>query len=126
MLETLKIKLFSTQPVAKVSQNQIEKIVKAQYNKHYNEVIAKLDSIDMQIPKEKNRIKAAVLKIANCEYENLDKLIDIANVDFRDVIVRAEYPRSWKHGFNDVSKHLRKKEYLEDWKEYQEWLKRFK
>lgn len=125
MFEILKIKLFTTQPVAKVSPNQIEIIVKAQYNEQYQEVMTKLDSVNTDLPEVKNRIKAAILKLAGGEFGQLDKLIDKANIDFRDVIVIAEYPRNWKHGLDEISKQMRKKEYLKDWNEYQKWLNSF-
>lgn len=125
MFETLKIKLFITQPVAKVSSQQIEKIVKFQYDDQYNAVMAKLDSLNIDSPQVKNRIKAAILKLANGEYDKIDNYLDSANFDYRDLIVLAEYPRNWKHGFDEIPDQMRKKEYLDDWKEYRTWLNSF-
>jgi hypothetical protein len=126
MFETIKIKLFIKQPVAKVTSYQIERIIKSQYFDKYDSVIAKLDSVNIDSLKVKNRIKAAILKLANGEYEKIDKYLNTANFDFRDLIVLAEYPRNWEHGFDKIPDEMRKKEYLEDWSEYQKWLKSFK
>ena len=125
MFETLKIKLFIKQPVAKVSSHQIDRIVKAQFDDKYDSVTTKLDSLNIDSLKVKNRIKAAILKLANGEFEKIDKYLDTANFDLRDLIVLAEYPRSWKHGFNKIPNQLRKKEYLDDWNEYRSWLNCF-
>jgi len=125
MFEKLKIKLFTTQPAAKPSLEQVDKIVKAQFQEQFGEVMTILDSIKIDSPQAKNRIKVAVLKLADGKIDKLDKLVDKANVDFRDVIVLAEYPRNWKNGFDNIPNKNRKKEYLDDWNEYQDWLNSF-
>jgi hypothetical protein len=126
MFETLKIKLFIKQPVSKVSSHQIDRIVKSQFIDKYDSVTTKLDSLNIDSQKVKNRIKAAILKLADGEFEKIDKYLDTANFDLRDLIVLAEYPRNWKHGFDKIPNKLRKKEYLDDWNEYRSWLSSFK
>jgi hypothetical protein len=72
MFESLKIKLFTVQPVAKVSSNLIKKIVKSQFNDKYDSIMVKLESLKIDSEKVKNRIKAAILYLANGEFEKID------------------------------------------------------
>lgn len=122
MLEKLKIKLFATQPIAKVSERDITEIINKQYPENASLVLEKLQLIEHDSISTKNRIKAAILKLANRDLDRIDSLVDQANTDFRDVLAPAEYPRNSKNGFTDQTKSEDKREYLADWVEYETWL----
>jgi hypothetical protein len=122
MLEKLKIKLFATQPIAKVSERDITAIINKQYPENASLVLEKLQLIEHDSISTKNRIKAAILKLANRDLDRIDSLVDQANTDFRDVLAPAEYPRNSKNGFTDQTKSEDKREYIADWVEYEIWL----
>jgi predicted nucleotidyltransferase len=124
MIETLKIKLFGTQPAAKISSEQIDKLIRREFNDSYDEVRLKLSRIRSDNQNGKNRISAAILKLANGDLDKIDYLVNMAIDDFRDIVSKAEYPRNSKHGFDSIDKKTSKREYLADWKDYSSWIKR--
>ncbi|WP_148264591.1 hypothetical protein [Christiangramia forsetii] len=80
-----------------------------------------MDKIKSDSKQGKNRISAAVLKIANKELEKIDFLIKKANEDFRDIVAEAEYPKSSSYGFGKRNENERKDDYLKDWEDYSDW-----
>ena len=122
MLETLKIKLFGKQPVPNITESILEKIIERDFGKNSAEVKTKLKRIESDSESGKRRISAAILKLANGNLIDLENFIKAANVDFRDVISQAEYPRCSELGFEAMEKPGIGKVYLEDWEEYTEWL----
>lgn len=122
MLETLKIKLFGTQPVPKITKIILERIVERDFGESSARVKAKLNQIESDTESGKNRISAAILKLSNGNSKAVDNYIEISKVDFRDVISQAEYPRCSKLEFEDLEKLGIREIYFKDWKEYSEWL----
>lgn len=123
MFNKLRIILFGTQPAAKVNQKTLERIIKRDFDGKEIEVKRKLLKIESETPNEKNRITAAILKLANQNINKIDELIKISNNDYRDVLMRAEYPKcaDAEDSIFDNSKMM-KGIYLEDWKNYSDWL----
>lgn len=76
---------------------------------------------------ERNRVRAAALKIANCDLLGLQRQLKVADTDFRDVVGAAEYPSQMKIGFVAMQ-HIgpeRLQDLREsDWQEYSAWLAR--
>ena len=70
-----------------------------------------------------NRTKAAILKLAEGDFDKIRELIKQANADPRDVIAYAEFPCSMKIGWSDNNMTEEEKEELRqnDWEEYQDW-----
>ena len=122
MIETLKIKLFGKQPVPKITESILEKIIERDFKGNSKEVKAKLEKVESDTESGKKRISASILKLANGNLKAVENFIEVANIDFRDVISQAEYPRCSKFGFEIVNEPGVWKIYLEDWKEYTEWL----
>ena len=122
MLEELKIKIGGTQPVAKVTDKQLGRLIEREFPQQIDEVTAKLDKVESDSPSGKNRISAAIIKLSNKDLKSLDHYIDIANGDCRDVLSQAEYPRCSKLGFDDFDNNEMKSIYLDDWREYSKWL----
>jgi hypothetical protein len=125
MFETLLIRLFGNQPYAKINKDTLERIILREFGSQANEVKQKLKRVLSDATKEKYRISAAIIKLANKDINAIDGLIEISNYDFRDVIARAEYPKVFDLGFDgyeELSKRQVRQIYLSDWKNYSNWI----
>jgi len=76
---------------------------------------------------ERNRVHAALLKLANGDLLDLQRQVAVADADFRDVVGAAEYPSQMKIGFVGMERigpdRLHELQEL-DWQEYSAWLAR--
>ena len=122
MIETLKIKLFGKQPIPKITERILEKIIERDFKVNSTEVKTKLEKVESETEIGKKRISAAILKLANGNLKAVENLIEVANVDFRDVISKAEYPRCSELGFEALEKPGIRNVYVEDLLEYTKWL----
>jgi len=122
MFEEFKIKILGTQPAAKVTTNQLENLIAREFPKHIDEVTLKFYKVKGDNPNGINRISAAIVKLANKDLSSLDRFIEMASADYRDILSQAEYPRCSKLGFGEFDKKKMKSIYLEDWREYSKWL----
>jgi hypothetical protein len=114
-----------TDRIPKVNLNDVLRIIERDFPNCDSKTIM---DILREYPKEESyRVYSAALKLSGGNVEKLRKWIDVAKVDFRDVISPAEYPRFHELGFVGVDKLSRKevaKLKKDDWKQYQDWLKR--
>ena len=110
------------QPIPEISNRILDVIIERDFGKNSIEVKAKLNLIKSDTESGKKRISASILKLANGNINSIDNFIELANIDFRDVISQAEYPRCSELEFEDLEKPEIGEIYLEDWKEYTEWL----
>ncbi len=124
MFEILQIRLFGTQPVAKVTDQMLERIIQRDFGSQADEVKQKLKQVISDSHSGKNRISAAILKLSNKDIKAVDHFIRLSNNDCRDVLSQAEYPKCTELGFGDMEEQSMKPIYLEDWKEYSRWLNR--
>ena len=118
------IELINTkleQPVAKISDAELEKLIDREFSKNSDLVKRKLTEIRSDSQNEKNRLGTAILKLAKSDLNAIDSLIKKANEDFRDVVSQAEYPRASKYGFDKPSEKELKTDYFNDWTEYVDW-----
>jgi len=122
MFEILKIKLFGHEPTAKVTNEMLERIIRRDYGNRATEVKQKLQQVVGDSLNSKNRISAAILKLANRDIKAIDHFIEVCNIDFRDVLSAAEYPGYSKVGFGNISTSMKKQLYISDWKQYSAWL----
>jgi hypothetical protein len=122
MFDLLKIKLFGQQPVAKISDQLLNALIERDYRSNAEIIKTKLRNINSDSHAGKNRIAADVLKLADKNLDSLDRLIEKANEDCRDIIMSAEYPRCAKIGFGELDKKQMKQIYLDDFTEYSNWL----
>ena len=76
---------------------------------------------------EKDRVHLAILKLSEGDVARLQRNVEAATIDFRDVIAPAEYPEFCKVGFVGVSR-MTKEEINDlrksDWEQYEKWLNR--
>ncbi|MDB5126544.1 hypothetical protein [Mucilaginibacter sp.] len=121
MFDALQILLFGRQPFAKVSNKTLERIIRREFGNCANDVKQKLQEISAT-PNSKNRISAAILKLADNDINALDDLIKTSNNDFRDIVIKAEYPRCSNLDFVEIKRNGMKQIYFADWKEYSNWL----
>ena len=124
MFETIQIKIFGKQPTAKVTDQKLQRLIQREFGAKASEVKQKLQQVESDTDSGKNRISAAILKLSNRDFNLIDYYVEIGNQDFRDLILRAEYPRCSKFGFGEIDKQNKRKIFLQDWKEYSEWLSR--
>jgi hypothetical protein len=122
MFETLRIKIFGTQPAAKVTDKALEQLIQRDFGIKAVEVKQKLTLVNSDTHGGKNRISAAIIKLSNRDINAIDYYIEISKNDFRDVISQAEYPRCSKFDFSEIKKQNTKQIYLEDWNEYWNWM----
>jgi hypothetical protein len=75
---------------------------------------------------EIDRVRVAALKLAAGNLEHLRLHIDVAKIDYRDVIAAAEYPGYMKRipPSEDVPPHERAQVIRDDWEQYEQWLTR--
>ncbi len=122
MFETLRIILFGTQPFAKVDSKTLERIIHREFGNRASEVKQKLLQITSNIPDSKNRISAAIIKLADKNINAIDNFVEVSNNDYRDVLAKAEYPRCFTLGFGEMGKSKMKQIFLADWRDYLNWL----
>ena len=122
MFETLRIILFGTQPFAKVDSKTLERIIHREFGNRSSEVKQKLLQITSDTPNSKNRISAAIIKLADKNINAIDNFVEVSNNDCRDVLAKAEYPRCFNLGFGEMEKSKMKQIFLADWKDYLKWL----
>lgn len=109
------------QPVAKISDIDLDFLIGREFPNDKETVKTKLDKIKSDSQEGKNRISASVLKLAKQDLDNVDFLVRRANEDFRDIVVEAEYPRTSSFGFGERNEEESKDDYLKDWEEYSTW-----
>jgi hypothetical protein len=124
MFELIQIQFFGKQPTAKVSRQLLKRIICREFRGYENDVEQKLNSVTSDTLKGKYRISAAIMKLANKDFDSMDELIKISNNDCRDILARAEYPRNYEIGFEELTKAEMKRIYFADWNEYTNWLKK--
>lgn len=122
MFELLKLKLFGIQPVPKITESILEKIIERDFKANSTEVKSRIEKVESETESGKKRISLAILKLANGNLEDVKKYIEISKIDFRDLISQAEYPRCSELGFEAMENPEIRKVYLEDWEEYTKWL----
>lgn len=122
MFEKIRIILFGEQPTIKVTDKMLERIIQRDFGTQIDLVKLKLEKVSGDTRNGKNRISAAILKLANKDINLIDKYIETSINDFRDVISLAEYPRCDKFGFDVFKDQNKKRIFLDDWNEYSDWL----
>ena len=80
----------------------------------------------MEWERDAIRVRLAVLKLASGSLERARARMEVAKGDYRDVLSAAEYPAYSRKAFDIDALPSQEKERIiaEDWKQYEEWLKR--
>ena len=109
------------QPTPDVTRADVERIVRREFpSNDFKTVVALLDAYGTEeYERERDRVQLAVMKLANGSVDALAREMQIAKLDYRDVLSPAEYP-TYRWGEKDEGK-LREM-YRADWQQYSDWL----
>jgi hypothetical protein len=114
-----------------VAQEDVERIVRRDFPaEQFPEIIAVLGEFDSPWESTRIRVRIAVLKLADGDVKALRKNVALANQDYRDILVLAEYPGYWRATSSvrslppTLSANERQDITDADWKQYQNWLHR--
>ena len=89
-------------------------------------VLATLDAYRGRGPEERARVQLAVLKLSDGRAERVASLVKLAELDYRDILSPAEYPRQDALGFTGVGalpEAERQRVIEEDLAQYLAWLR---
>ena len=116
------------QPIPTVNEIDVIRIVKRDYaTAQFDTVMSILNEYGTEDwQRGVNRVRLAVLKLANGDIQVLRREIDVAKRDYRDVLAYAEYPEYMKKvsPSADHTEAERKMIIRADWTQYQLWLNR--
>lgn len=108
--------------LVKISDETLDFLIHRDFPNQSELVKQKMQAIHSDSQAGKNRICAAVLKLTQKDFDQLDSYIKRATEDFRDVIAASEYPRSSKHPWGSRTNEQEKASAQKDWEEYSKWL----
>ena len=111
------------QPVPRVSREDLLRIIARDLAPADREgILRDLDTLkNPEIP----RVQLAVLKLVNGRLAELPRHLEMARVDYRDVLMWAEYPADAKVGWGEAPE-AHQDAYRADREQYQTWLRREK
>jgi hypothetical protein len=113
------------QPVPTVNHADVERIVRRDFPADLGRaVLAVLSGYDSKSAAGPYRVQLAVLKLAAGSFDALGHLVELAKIDYRDVLSAAEYPGYSRQGFNTslMSSEEVRLTIDQDWKQYMSWL----
>jgi hypothetical protein len=115
------------QPVPEISEADVNRIVRRDFPfEQFDTVMSVLNEYGTEDwQRGVNRVRLAVLKLADGDMQALRREIDAAIRDYRDVVAYAEYPEYMQKvsPTTDLSEEDREIIMREDWTQYQAWLK---
>jgi hypothetical protein len=107
--------------IPNISNADIKRIIERDFPKD-TDIANILNRYASETEKGRNRVHAAILKIADGSLEKVEKYVEVAIVDSRDVLSWAEYPSYSKNLFEEFSYEKEKQQNDDDWQQYNEWL----
>jgi len=117
-----------SQPIPQVTPDDVERVVCRDFTAdEYATVTAMLNEYGPEKwHRESARVRLAALKLANGSVRRLQVSIDSAKRDYRDALAAAEYPAYFNIGsrVQELSIKERSRVIDEDWRQYEEWLKK--
>lgn len=111
------------QKIPNITNDDIKRIIERDFPKN-TDIANILNRYTSETEKGRNRVHAAILKIAACSVEKIEKYVEVAIVDYRDVLYWAEYSNYSKFVLQVISAEKKSELINEDWNEYNEWLTR--
>jgi hypothetical protein len=114
------------QPIPDVTAEDVKRIVRRDFPvAAFEDVMAIVAEYASRWESATPRIQLAALKLANGR-DSLRRWIDAAKLDYRDVLVPAEYPKYSKKTLRGrtLSKHERHQLFESDRQLYERWLRR--
>ena len=116
------------QPVSKGTQEDVVRVVHRDFAPaEVDAALAVLNTYGDSRPDSGSvRVRLAALKYADGDLVKLNRKLEEASLDYREVLIDAEYPINYK--LTMKTKRPSDQEYNEsirqDWKNYSEWLSR--
>ena len=115
------------QPVSKGAPKDVERIVRRDFApEEVDAAISLLNAYEASLSESAVRVRLAALKCANGDLAKLRHELEGARLDYRNVLIVAEYPLNYR--LTMKSRKPSPEEYDEsirqDWKNYNEWLLR--
>ena len=116
------------QPAPIVSKADVERIVRRDDSRdNFHKVISMLNEYGAEDrQREPDRVRLAVLKLANGNIEELKRFLGWAKCDYRDVLSPAEYPMASEIWFRmeKMIKEDIETIFQQDWEQYEYWLEK--
>jgi hypothetical protein len=116
------------QRVAVVTPEDVDRLVMREFPERYKELTQLLAEFrSRRFPGNEDRVRAAIIKMAAGDYDQIRELIDSANQDSRDVVSAAEYPNYSKKTQRNsarLSESDKQEIYDADWRQYEEWFRK--
>ncbi|PRX56799.1 hypothetical protein [Flagellimonas meridianipacifica] len=112
-----------SQRISSFEEGEIEFLISREFPERAREVENKFSGLQ-KFWISTNRTKAAILKLAEGDFNKIRELIKQANADPRDVIAYAEFPRSMQFSWSDknnMTEEEKEEIRQNDWEEYQDW-----
>ena len=114
-------------PVPRVTRTDVLRVVRREFpERDPAEIVDTLDHYGTEEwQPDRNRVQLAILKLSERSLKTLERLVDQARSDFRDVFAPAEFPGFCEVGFVGIGEMAeREVDALidADWRQYQEWL----
>ena len=116
------------QPIPAVTENDVIRIVHRDFPlEQFDAVMSILNDYGTEDwQRGVNRVRLAVLKLADGDLQLLRREIDVAKSDYRDVLAYAEYPEYMQKVSPSaaIAGVERERIIRADWTQYQSWLNR--
>jgi hypothetical protein len=109
--------------VPQVTRDDVERVVRRDFAPEQRDTVISL--LGEYGDSGSSRMQLAILKLSDGDVEKVLEYVVLANQDFRDVLMLAEYQRASRHAFGRTTpeeKAAYERAQAEDWREYQEWL----
>ncbi len=117
------------QPTPQVTFDDVDRIVRRDFvNDEYDAAMAILSEYGTEKwHRERERVQLAALNTANSDIQRLRSCIESAKLDYRDILIAAEFPMYGRVGWTrlrNLSPEEERSIIDGDWRQYDEWLKR--
>ena len=116
------------QPVGRVTADDVKRVIHREFTaERFEEVLAIVNEYGLEKWEiEADRVRVAVLKLANGDLERLRARVKRAKRDYRDVLAAAEYPEYMKTGGSGIRKppsDEQPRSIDRDWRQYYHWFR---
>ena len=116
------------QPIPEITENDVLRIVRRDFTtEQFDAAMCILNEYGTEgWQRGVHRVRLAVLKLARGDLQALRCEIDVAKIDYRDVLAYAEYPEYMQKASpsGGLAKIERERIIRADWTQYQSWLNR--
>lgn len=112
------------QPVPTVTAADIARLVRRDFPPELHDKVNSRLAAYQSVSVGKERVLAAILKLAAGNIDDIEKYVRAASADFRDVLAWAEYPRYMREvppgGKGSGTEAI----IMSDWEQYRVWFDR--